>query len=281
MRCLERLRIIAEKGSYDVRVFLVDAGSTDGTAEKAPKAWDRVTLIRTQSDVYWAEGMALAEKHALDDPDLSDGDFIVWLNDDVLLDEDSLDRAFEYIARASDGMPKIYVGAMRSEAGATTYGGLSRSTWNPLGIRLVAPTAEPVPVDTFHGNFLLVPAPIAVDLQGIDGRFGHHMADIDYGVRSSQRGYKNVLLPGTFGQCEIGGPNFTSRRQQWTFYRSIKGGGHWPTRLHFLEKHSRIPRRAALFAMDVVHALRIIWTPPSKSADHTATSNTEMSTTRD
>lgn len=257
-RCLQKLHTIAQSTDIAFHVILVDAGSTDGTPEQARGAFPAITVVSVDSDVYWAEGMAIAEKHALEDSHLSDDDVLVWLNDDVLLDDDAFERAIAWSAEVNAQQVSIVVGAMRSSRGSITFGGLMRKRWNPLGIRLTKPETEPIQVDTFHGNFLLVPVRVARTLGDIDARFGHHMADIDYGVRNTALGNRNILLPGTYGVCDFGGPEFATRAERWRFYRSLKGGGHSPTRLHFMKKHSRLPRWPALFAMDIIYGLRLL-----------------------
>lgn len=262
-RCLEKLHTITQSTDIDLHVILVDAGSTDNTPEHARTAFPASTIVSVNSDVYWAEGMAIAEKHALQDMNLSDDDVLVWLNDDVFLDDDAFQRAISWFTEVNTQQDSILVGAMRSSTGTVTFGGLMRKRWNPLGIRLIEPSTEPILVDTFHGNLLLVPVKVAKALGGIDGHFGHHMADIDYGVRNTALGNENILLPGTYGVCDFGGPEFSTRRDAWRFYRSLKGSGHWPTRLHFMAKHSRIPRWPALIAMDIVHGIRLLRRSPA------------------
>ena len=264
-RCLEKLHTITQATDIDLHVILVDAGSTDNTPEHARAAFPAITVISVTGNVYWAEGMAIAEKHALEDENLSDDDVLVWLNDDVFLDDDAFERAIDWFTEVNAQQNCIVVGAMRSSTGTVTFGGLKRKRWNPLGIRLIEPTTEPVPVDTFHGNFLLVPVIVAKAISGIDGHFGHHMADIDYGVRNSALGNENILLPGTYGVCDFGGPEFSTRLDAWRFYRSLKGSGHWPTRLHFMKKHSRIARWPALIAMDILHGIRLLRRLPART----------------
>lgn len=260
LRCLKALRDSSEAGGFDVRVVIVDAGSSDGTSQAATEFWDAVTVIPVSRDVYWAEGMALAEKHVMSELYADDEDVIVWLNDDVVLDSDALRRAQSEMSRR-EPTESIYVGSMRDESGSITYGGIMRSRWNPLAIRPIEPSTSPILVDTLHGNFVLVPTPLARRIGGIDGSFRHHMADIDYGVRARKMGVDVTLMPGTFGVCEWGPPVKRSLRQYWAFYFSVKGGGHWPTRVTFLMKHSSFLAIPALVLMDAIHLVRYILSP--------------------
>ena len=258
VRCLHRLKEICNAEKLSAYAVLIDAGSTDDTRRRAKGAFDGILVRSVTTNVHWAEGMAQAEKLVLDELDPSDDDLIVWLNDDVLLDRDALRKALLWIKRDPERRNTVFSGSMRSADGSFTYGGLDRSRWSPLRIRLVQPGSYPIPVDTFHGNFLWVPVKLAKKLGGIDGLFGHHMADIDYGVRNVKEGNRNVLLPESYGICENNDADFSSLAEEWSYYRSIKGSGHWATRARFLKKHTRVPRVPALLAMDAVHAIRLL-----------------------
>ncbi len=147
---------------------------------------------------------------------------------------------------------------MRDSAGNITYGGIMRSRWNPLGINRISPTDSTVRVDTLHGNFVFVPMAIARQLEGIDGTFRHHMADIDYGARATKEGFFVTVLPGTYGECEFGPAVNRTFFQYWTFYFSVRGGGHWPTRVIFLKKHSTTLAIPLLLLMDALHFVRYL-----------------------
>ena len=264
-KCLQVLDESLNQAGAKAQLYLVDAASTDQTLDEASRVWARPLVSLSESDqTFWAGGMELAESLAWRSNSVHDSDYLMWLNDDVFLDGDALLRATAVIEGGDASKPAVFVGALRGSSGSVTYGGIKRSALNPLGIKMIKPNSSPQAVDTFHGNFVLVPALLAKQLAPIDGAYGHHMADIDYGIRSTKAGYRNVLMPGTYGVCDTSEAELSSLADAWRHYLSIRGGGHWPTRRRFMVKHSALPSTPLLLAMDVVHFARLLIFRPTK-----------------
>jgi GT2 family glycosyltransferase len=179
---------------------LVDDGSPDGTAEAVRERFPHVEVIEGSGNLYWAGAMAVAERAAI----ASDPDFLLWLNDDVVLDTSALGILLETSRRS--GGRSVVVGAMRDPAsGALTYSGLRRTGRHPLRMALVPPRDEPVEVETFNGNVVLVSRAVRNAVGPMDGALHHSAADYDYGLRAGGRGFRNLLAPGTVGTCERDG----------------------------------------------------------------------------
>ena len=197
--CLESLRrSAAAAGVLDrMRIFLVDDGSTDGTADAARAAWPGVEVITADGSRFWAGGMALAESEATHR--MSDLTHLLWLNDDVVLD----DRALEILlATCADNPTAIAVGAMRGLDGELAYSGVRfTSSWHPLRFARVEPTDLPLEVEAMNGNLVLIPARLALSVGGVDAGFAQQAADLDYGLRARAAGAVVLLAPGTLGIC--------------------------------------------------------------------------------
>ena len=181
-------------------VYLVDDGSTDGTAEAVLAAFPATRVIRHQGGLYWCRAMHLAWTQAL----TGDYDQYLWLNDDTVLAPDGLARMLALATdQASRAAPGILVGALLEPAtGQTTYGGMHRrSRGRPMHFSMVAPGADVQACDTMNGNVVLVSA-AAVALVGIlDPQFEHGMGDFDYGLRACAAGLAVVLCAGHVGCC--------------------------------------------------------------------------------
>lgn len=181
---------------FTLHATVVDDASSDGTLEALEDAFKGdIKCISGSGDLYWSRGMSVAENQVL----LENTDFILWFNDDVLLDEKSLLNLLK-ISIANPGA--IIIGAMRDSHGHTSYSGLARRGKRPGNLSLVQPSASLQEIDTFHGNLVLVPSQTAKQLGGIDPTYQHAYGDIDYGLRAKSLGIPILLAPNTYGICE-------------------------------------------------------------------------------
>jgi GT2 family glycosyltransferase/glycosyltransferase involved in cell wall biosynthesis len=200
LACLKSLRATAIPG-ITVDVQLVDDGSNDGTAEAVAAAYPDVEINRGTGDLFWGGGMRLAFTRAAS----TRPDYLLWLNDDVVLDSEALARLLAtYAALCAERRPlSIVVGATRdSQTGATTYSGVRRaSRLRRMAFVLVAPTDTPQSCDTMNGNIVLIPKSVYSVVGNIDERFIHAMGDLDYGLRARSAGCQVFLAPGHIGTC--------------------------------------------------------------------------------
>ena len=186
-------------GDVELDAVLVDDACSDGTDIAVTSAFPRTLVVRSSRDLYWAAGMALAERHAL----VRSPDYLLWLNDDVSLDPHAIECMLE-VHRTHGSRPCIVVGALRDpQTNTLTYSGVRRRGLglHALRVELVQPSDHPIRVETFNGNVVLVPRMVTAVAGPIDGRFAHAFADFDYGLRAASSGVQNLLAPGTVGTC--------------------------------------------------------------------------------
>ena len=196
LECLRSLFSQELDAGVELSAVLVDDGSTDGTAGSVRRIFPEITVLDADGQRYWARAMALAEREAL----RRSPDYVLWLNDDVVLDPYAL--ATMLGLSLDEGGSAVVAGALRDPRdGTVTYSGVRRRDWHPLRMELVEPRDEPVLVEAFNGNVVLVPAGVARALGGIDDGFVHALADFDYGLRAAQLGYASILAPATVGIC--------------------------------------------------------------------------------
>lgn len=218
----------------DFTVF--DDGSTDGTAEALAALELPITRITGDGSAFWSRSMAEAESHVLAAYD--DGGYVVWLNDDVELDSDFLEVAF---AAAKSNPSAVLVGAMRDpETGQLTYSGKRRGGLHPLNFAWVEPNGTLQTLETFNGNLVFVPMPVARALGGIDGSFSHSGADTDYGLRVRDGGFELLLLPRIVGSCAFNPVRpFGPVMEDWRRFLSTKSTGNFDTMKRILRKRHR------------------------------------------
>lgn len=196
---LECLRsYFSQSGDDERTAVVVDDGSGDGTGRAVQEHFPRATVVVGDGTLYWARGMALAEKVAI----AQRPDYMLWLNDDVVLDSDALPRLISISREVGDDC--IIVGALRDPVSCElTYSGVRRCGRHPLRMARVGPVQTPVAVDTFNGNVVLVPVRAARKFGPIDGALVHAAADLDYGLRAADAGVLSLLAPRWVGSCAL------------------------------------------------------------------------------
>lgn len=197
---LTHLRDTMTPSRYQVVLF--DDASTDGTTEAARALLPDIHIVKGDGNAFWNGGLFQCWKWAL----RLEVDSFLWLNDDVLLDSDALqriDEAYCEMRALTDSRSFILVGSTRDPSGGVSYGGKERSH-SPFAFRLktVLPGASLVPVDTFNGNIVLVPREVTEAIGLNDRVFHHNLGDIDYGLRAGRSGIPVVMMPSTLGVCE-------------------------------------------------------------------------------
>lgn len=175
MNCLKGLLGQVHRG---MKAFLVDDGSSDGSANAIRTNFPAVVVVEGGGSLYWARGMHMAWEAAI--ADRRDWDGYLWLNDDAELCPDAIAKMFA----ANDGK-KIVVGELENSKGEIVYG------MRPGGL--------------FTGNCVLVPREVYERLGMICGEYSHAWADSDYAMKAKRAGVE-VVSAGVVGKAE-GHPN--------------------------------------------------------------------------
>ena len=161
--CMSRL--LPQLGEDD-GVYLVDDGSTDGTAVAVAGLKDkRIKVIDGDGRLYWAKGMRKVWEAAVAERD--DWDGFLWLNDDTELRSDAIAK----MMAVNDG-ESIVVGELENAKGKIVYG------MRPGGL--------------FTGNCVLVPRKVYERLGMICGVYSHAWADSDYAMMAKRAGIRVV-----------------------------------------------------------------------------------------
>ena len=191
-RCLESLvQAIQNCEKLRWELFLVDDGSTDGTGEAVKRMFEcsnvlNGRVIKGNGNLYWAKGMALAWRTALESEAGHQSQFsqFLWLNDDVVLKPDALVKMLDVVRTGRSPVPTVIVGELENAQGEIVYGKRG---------------------DLFTGNFVCVPRSVYEKVGMICGDYHHAWADSDYAMRCKRMSVR-VESCGVVGQCE-GHPN--------------------------------------------------------------------------
>lgn len=261
LACLAAL-FAARPAGVDLSAVLVDAGSSDGTAEAVRAQHPEVTVVARGPDVYWNQGMREAWTMALPRAP----DFFLWVNDDLIMDRAALGALLATYAEyaPAHGGRLLVTGRVVSPAtGETTYGGyLHRGGVSRLSWRLLRD--DEVYCDTMHGNLVLVPAIAAREVGIMSEKYSHAFGDIDYGLRARKVGYAIAQCPLPSGEQELNETIYSGRLdgvswrklgfilrhpkgvpwREWLHFCRSFGGVLWP--LNFVWRYVRIFRAALL-----------------------------------
>lgn len=171
LRCLGLLT--TQLRSSD-KVFLVDDGSVDGTADAIAKCFDMVHTVRCDGSLFWARGMRKAWETSVSER--QDWGAYLWLNDDTELRDDAIAKLL-----AVNNGERIVVGDLEDSNGEIVYG------LRHGGV--------------FTGNCVLVPRKVYEKLGMICGGYSHAWADSDYAIKAKRAGI-DVVSAGIVGRAE-------------------------------------------------------------------------------
>lgn len=271
LKCLVALHE-QKRETWDFSVTLLDDASSDGTAPAVRARFPDVEVLTGDGKRFWGGGMFDAIEAAKKLP----FDYLLWLNDDVAMDPDAIERLLACSARVEteQGSPlNIVCGTMRDDAtGDLSYGGLERTNaWNPAKLRHIRPAENaPRQCDTINGNLVLVPAVVLARVGNVDKVFRHTLGDIDFGYRVRRAGGLLWMAPGFLGHCTLnrgttpwanGATSMSARLASLTSPRGLPLDA-WTT---FMWRWGRLPGLAMMIAMYLRALTAVVFAGPARS----------------
>ncbi len=205
--CLNSLFSANIPKNISFKVFLVDDNSDDGTKDYVLSNFPDIKIIAGTGNLYWAGGMRLAWKTALE---YDKYDAFILINDDVILKKDFLELLIktDNYARSNFGKAGLYSSStIDMNYKKTSYGGNIITSY---GFRVINkrldPTDEPQKIDTVNANILWVDYSVVNKIGILDEKFTHGLADYDYALRANHAKFPVMLTMGIGGYCDNNHP---------------------------------------------------------------------------
>lgn len=223
--CLHSLFACPLPENYGLHVYLVDDGSTDGTADAVKDNFPRVKVIQGNGNLFWNRGMNLAWKTAAKERDY---DFYLWINDDTNLYPNFLAELLETSQIKNNQSIICGSTCAISNKENITYGGRKCVNKQKNEYILLVPNGEIQECDYINGNIALIPKYVFKKLGLNDVYFWHGFGDWDYGLRAKKAGLKSFVPPNTLGECNHHAAwkdyvNHASFYSRWKGSRNPKG----------------------------------------------------------
>ncbi len=258
--CLNDLRA---QDRDDIKVIVVDDGSSDGTAVEVARDYPEVELLLGDGDLWWTGATNLGVSWALERA--GENDYVLTLNNDTRFGGDYVS---ELVATAEEHGPAL-VGSLAVDAarGVVVEGGV-RMDWLTAGKRVLArgmPYEDiltwrppPVAVDVLPGRGTLVPVSAFRRVGLYDASaLPHYGADYEFSARAARAGYRLLVSyqavvridPGQTGLHADPGwrafaASFVSRRSanelghRWRYSRLVRPG--WRSLPYFTLDTARV-----------------------------------------
>lgn len=190
LQCLEHLK---QQTYHDYKIVIVDDGSTDGTAEAITAAYPATTILPGDGQLWWAGAMHQGITYALNQA--SEHDYILSLNDDVIMEPDYLQQ----LLTASQANHQAVVGSLckDSQDHAKILDAGITLQWKPYRYGQVVYHSQQAYVQnvaTVSGRGVLIPVPVIKQIGNFaKEKFPHYGADYEYGLRIKAAGIPLII----------------------------------------------------------------------------------------
>lgn len=222
INCLQALFSNTPLKDVSVDVYLVDDGSSDGTADAIINQFPSVNIIEGTGYLFWNQGMRLAWKTA---HEYNDYDFYLWLNDDTVLDSSAMSELFQsyYKGKKIYNKEVLVCGACRNNDHSEEFSYGIRDDFGPIIPKNYVQEGK-----YMNGNIVLIPNEIFKVLGFLSNAYTHYHGDYDYGLRSIEKGFRIITTKKYIATCPINegvpdwcNPNISLSKRWNTFHSPL------------------------------------------------------------
>jgi len=177
----------------DFEVIVVDNASEDDSSQMIKKKFTKVKLIESKKNLGFASGVNLGAKSA-------QGEYILLLNSDTLLEDNSIGIMVDYLKQQSD--VAILGGRLDNKDGSTSKSFDSFYNLPKLVNMLIrdkhrekVDVKKPIRVDWVSGGFMMIRKNTFEKLGGFDEKFFMYIEDMELCFRASKENFVTHYLP--------------------------------------------------------------------------------------
>lgn len=197
--------VLQSDTDFDFEIFVVDNGSDDGSVGMVKEKYPEVYLLETGENLGFAKANNIAAAKCR-------GEYILLLNPDTIVKEDTLQKCIEYLSKH----PKSGALGVKMHDGSGTYLPESKrgfpGPWTAFfkitGLNTLfsnsrlfnyyylghLPNDKNQTVDVLTGAFMMLKKEQYIDLKGLDEDFFMYGEDIDLCYRLHEKGFENHYL---------------------------------------------------------------------------------------
>jgi GT2 family glycosyltransferase len=195
---LECLASLCEENYPNMKLIVVDDGSTDGTDKIVPSKFPEVILLKGDGNLWWTGATNLGVKKALS----IKSDYVLLLNNDNVVEKGFLSPLVEFCKAHVNRIAASLV-LYKKKPQIVRSGGVIidwKRGFFTLGLHNMSlkeiDQSKPIEVDGVGGQGVLIPRQVFEKAGFFDERwFPHYAADVDFSLRVRKMGYKIFILP--------------------------------------------------------------------------------------
>lgn len=198
--CLESL---ARQDYGSIRIYVVDNGSTDGSADLAEQQFPVINVIRNGANLQWAGGNNVGIQKALED----ESEYIWVLNNDVALEPDCVSHLVTFMEKnAAVGVvgPAVYYYDDRDRlspiGGCVDFDVFRINVCEEMKRFRACPPARRY----VSGCAMFVRRAVFEKIGLFDERYGFFCEDTDFGLRAAHAGFAIEIIADAVMYHKIG-----------------------------------------------------------------------------